>query len=143
MKVIPFSPRRPAALLTVLLCLLSAAVSAQGSKWWQSEKFQRELGLSTEQVTRLEEVFQNALPEFRSHKKELDRLEAELSRLIDRSADEPTVIQQLDRVEAVRASLAKARTLMLVRMRRILTPDQRTRLTALHERDHKKSRDHR
>jgi protein CpxP len=143
MTVIPFTPRRPAALLTVLLCLASAAVSAQGSKWWQNEKFQRELGLTVDQVSRLEEVFQNAQPELRQQKKELDRLEAELSQMIDRSADESTVIQQLDRVEATRATLAKARTLMLMRMRRILTPEQRTKLTDLHERNRKRSRDHR
>ena len=42
--------------------------------------------------------------------------------------------RQIDRVEAVRANLNKMRTLMLLHMRQVLTPDQRTRFNALHDR---------
>jgi Spy/CpxP family protein refolding chaperone len=120
-------------LLALIVTLGPAAVSAQGFKWWQSEKFQRALQLSSEQIARIEEVFQASLPEFRQQKKELDRLEQELSRLIDTSADEAVVMQQADRVEAVRSEQSKARTRMLVRIRRVLTSEQRATLATLHE----------
>lgn len=122
----------PAVLATVV-ALVPVAASAQGFKWWESEKFKRELQLTTEQISRIEEVFQAALPELRQQKKALDRLEQDLSRLIDTSADEEHVMQQADKVESVRAELSKARTLMLLRMRRVLTADQRVKLGALHE----------
>jgi Spy/CpxP family protein refolding chaperone len=135
----------PASRLAIIaVALVATPVLAQG-KWWQSERFQRELQLTADQIARIEEVFQSALPELRQQKKALDRLETQLSRLIDTSADEAAVMEEADRVEAVRAELSKARTRMLLRMRRVLTADQRAKLGALHEeweRDRKRQ-DHR
>ena len=123
---------RPAAVLALLLCLAPGPSFAQGFKWWHSDKFKEELQLSPDQITRIEETFQAALPQFRQHKQALDRLETELSRLID-TADEAAVMQHADLVEAERSALSKARTLMLVRIRRVLTAEQRVKLAALHE----------
>jgi Spy/CpxP family protein refolding chaperone len=123
---------RPAVLLAVVVCLAPLPASAQGFKWWNSDKFRQELQLTSEQIDRIEEVFQAALPEFREHKQTLDRLETELSRLID-TADEAAVMAHADRVEAERSALSKARTLMLVRIRRVLSAEQRVKLAALHE----------
>ena len=119
--------------MAVLLALLPAAASAQAFKWWNSEKFQRELQLTEDQITRIEGIFQAALPDFRQQKRTLDRLEDELSHLIDTSGDEAHVMQHADKVEEVRADLSKARTRMLVRIRQVLTPEQRLRLTQLHQ----------
>ena len=41
-----------AALLAAAL-LLTQPTAAQGSKWWQSEQYRRDLGLTTEQSRRL------------------------------------------------------------------------------------------
>jgi Spy/CpxP family protein refolding chaperone len=122
---------RPRAVLIVLLCLAPVPGLAQGFKWWHSDRFKQELQLTQEQITRIEEVFQGSLPQFREHKRTLDRLEDELSRLID-TAEEGAVMQQADRVEAERAALSKARTLMLVRIRRVLSVEQRAKLAQLH-----------
>jgi len=136
--------RRCSALLAVLLCLAPRAAAAQGFKWWQSEKFQHELQLTPDQIARIEETFQSSLPDFREQKQVLDRLEGELSKLIDASADESAVMEQADRVEEVRSALAKARTRMLVRIRRVLTPDQRVKLATLHQEwDRNRKRDRR
>lgn len=136
------SSRRPAALLA-LIVVLAPSVAAAQSKWWQSERFQRELQLSADQIARIEEVFQSAMPELRQQKKTLDKAEDELSRLIDTSADEAPVMAQADRVEEIRSALSKARTLMLLRMRRVLTAEQRIKLGSLHkewERNRKRDR---
>ncbi len=58
--------------------------------------------------------------------------ERDLSALIEGSLDEAQVVRQLERVEATRAEVNKARTLMLLHMRRVLSPDQRLGLDALH-----------
>ena len=136
---------RPAALLAIIAALVPAAAAAQG-KWWQSERFQRELQLSADQIARIEEVFQASLPELRQQKHELDRLETQLSRLIDTAADEDAVMAEADRVEGVRSNLSKCRTRMLVRIRRVLTPEQREKLASLHqewERDRRRRDDRR
>jgi Spy/CpxP family protein refolding chaperone len=138
------SPGRAAALVAVLVAAIATPVAAQG-KWWQSERFQKKLQLTEDQISRIEEVFQSAIPHLREQKKALDRLETQLSRLIDTSADEAAVMQEADRVEAVRAELSKARTRMLLRMRRVLTAEQRVKFGELHEEweREKKRDDHR
>lgn len=123
---------RPAVALAVLVTLASPA-SAQGFKWWQSERFQKELQLTADQIERIEEEFQSTIPELRQKKKTLDGLERSLSRLIDTAADEAAVMQEADRVEEVRSDLSKTRTRMLVRIRRVLNTDQRAKLVTLHD----------
>ena len=123
---------RAVALSAVLAAVLAAPVYAQG-KWWHSERFQQKLQLTQDQVSRIEEVFQSAIPQLREQKKALDRLQTQLSRLIDTSADEDAVMREADRVEAARAELSKARTRMLLRMRRVLTAEQRVKFGELHE----------
>jgi Spy/CpxP family protein refolding chaperone len=133
------SVRRFPLVLALLLTLSPVPSAAQG-KWWQSERFQRELHLTHDQINRIEAVFQEYVPHARQHKQTLDTLEKELSRLID-TADEAAVMQQANRVETARAEMSKARTRMLVRIRKVLNADQRVKLTALHqewERDRKR-----
>jgi Spy/CpxP family protein refolding chaperone len=123
----------PAILVAVLVTLTPTTGAAQGFKWWQTERFQKELQLTTDQIARIEEEFQSTVPELRQKKQTLDGLERTLSRLIDTAADESAVMQQAERVEEVRSDLSKTRTRMLVRIRRVLNPDQRVKLVTLHD----------
>lgn len=103
---------------------------SQRFAWWRSEQYQKNLGLTYEQVNRIEALFQAALPDLRKGRDELDRQEAELSRLIEINADEALVSRQVDKVEAIRSHLNKTRTLLLLHHRQVLTADQRVRLKA-------------
>jgi len=96
--------------------------------WWRSDIYQKDLGLSADQVSRLEAIFQAALPGLRNGRDELDRREAELSRLIETGTDEALVIKQLDKVEAIRSHVNKTRQLLLLHHRQVLTPEQRVKL---------------
>jgi Spy/CpxP family protein refolding chaperone len=110
-----------------------AAVSQppQRFAWWRSEQYQKNLGLTVDQVNRIETIFQNALPDLRKGRDELDREEAELSRLIEVNADEAKFVRQLDKVEALRSHLNKVRLLILYHHRQVLSADQRVRLKVL------------
>jgi Spy/CpxP family protein refolding chaperone len=99
--------------------------------WWRSEQYQKHLGLSADQVNRLEAIFQKALPDLRKGRDELDRQDAALSRLIEMNADEASIIRQEDKVEAIRSQVNKMRILVLVHHRQVLTPDQRVKLKAM------------
>jgi len=101
---------------------------AQRFAWWRSEQYQKNLGLSADQVNRLEAIFQTVLPELRKGRDDLERHEAELSRLIESSADEALVTRQIDKVEAIRSRLNKTRQLLLLHHRQVLTPEQRVKL---------------
>jgi Spy/CpxP family protein refolding chaperone len=129
------------------LCLLALAAPSHGQSfgfpWWKDAQFQKDLSLTTEQSARIDGVFQSTITHLRQKKVELDQQEAELSRLIAANADELVVTRQVDKVEGIRAHLNKTRTLMLLRMRQVLTPDQRVQLNKLYEqwgKDHPRSR---
>lgn len=120
----------------------TAAQQGQGNQdrwvWWKDEAVQKELGLSTRQVGKIDKIFTTAFPTLRTWHKEMEGLEEELSRLIrENTADEKLVALQIDRVEARRSEINKSRTLMLYRMHRVLTPEQYQNLTKLLERRRK------
>jgi Spy/CpxP family protein refolding chaperone len=121
-----------AALLVAFLATVS--VSAQGFKWWQNDRYRAELGLTTDQSRRLEEIFQLTQPTLRAQKKAFDTAEAEFNRLVEHGNDS-AVMEQVLNVEAARAELNKTRALMLLRMRRALTTDQWLKLGAMHQAD--------
>lgn len=102
--------------------------------WWKSPAFKAEVGLTADQSDRIEKIWEATLPELRQEWEELSRLEAKLSRMIQRDADEAVLSRQIDRVETARANANKTRALMLVQMRKVLTGEQRERLDAIHER---------
>jgi Spy/CpxP family protein refolding chaperone len=118
--------------LAALLIMVAAPAFAQRGKWWQDDRFARELGLTSEQQTRLEQIFQKTQPVLRQRMQALDDAQAELDRRVER-ADDNSVMDQAAVVEGARAELNKARTMMLLRMRRSLTTDQWAKFTALHQ----------
>jgi Spy/CpxP family protein refolding chaperone len=118
----------------VLLALVAPARGQSfGFPWWRDAQFQRDLSLTTDQTTRIENLFQSTIGSLRAKKTELDLQEEELSRLIASNADEAIVTKQVDKVEAIRSSLNKMRTLQLLHIRQVLTPDQRMKLNKIHD----------
>jgi Spy/CpxP family protein refolding chaperone len=134
---------RAGCLVIVFLLAVATEGRAQsfGFPWWRDAQFQKDLSLSADQSARIDGVFQSTISVLRQKREELDQQEAELSRLIAGNADEAVVVRQVDKVEAIRANLNKQRTLMLLRMRQVLSPDQRVRLNKIYEqwqKDHKR-----
>jgi Spy/CpxP family protein refolding chaperone len=121
----------PAAILAAV-ALSAPAVSAQGFKWWQSEMFKRELGLTSDQSAKIEAIFQKTVPVLRQEKDALDKAQADFNQMIEAS-DDAQVMAQVGVVEAARSELNKSRTMMLLRMRRVLTPDQRVKFVMLQQ----------
>lgn len=115
---------------------------SQGSEdrrfWWKDADVQKELGLSTHQISKIDRIWTTSIAATRPARKEMEELEAELNRLIrENTPDEKLLALQIDRVEVRRSEINKARTLMLYRMQRVLTPDQYQSLTKLQERRRK------
>lgn len=104
-------------------------------KWWLSDEGKKEFRISEQQSRDLETQFQQMLPTLKANKTELDKQEKVLNQLLSDSASgEPVVAQAIDRVEAARSALSRTRTLMLYRMYRLLTPEQRAKVQAYYER---------
>ena len=138
-------PRRGSVAAVLVVLTLGGVAHGQsfGFPWWRDPQFQRDLSLTTEQSAKIDSVFQQTIPTLRQKKTELDAQEEELSRMIAANADESSVTRQVDKVEAIRSNMNKMRTLMLLRMRQVLSPDQRVKLNKLHdqwEKDHRRER---
>ena len=104
-------------------------------KWWALPSARAELGLSAKDAEAIEQIFQSTVPTLREQYRALKSEESTLEKLLDEGkADEDRVGDAIERVETARASLAKTRALMLYRMHRLLTPDQRALLKQWHER---------
>jgi Spy/CpxP family protein refolding chaperone len=131
-----FSARR--LLVAVVLIGFAAAEVRAGQVptqfiWWRSEQFKKELGLTTDQLAKIDKIHQSMIPELRQEWDELNKYESKLSKLIETSTDEAVLTRQIDRVETARANLNKTRSLMVLRMRAVLTPEQIVRFKALYE----------
>jgi len=136
------SPTWRAAWRVIVFSLVLATegrAQSFGFPWWRDAQFQKDLSLSAEQSARIDTVFQSTISLLRQKREELDQQEAELSRLIAANADEAVVVRQVDKVEGIRAVLNKHRTVMLLRMRQVLSPEQRVKLNKLYE-DRQKDR---
>src|SRR5438046_893503 len=111
-------PRRRLLVAVVLATAIAPAGAQQAppanrpttTPWWKDEGVKKELSLTVDQVTRVDNIFQATLPQLRQQKAELDRLEEKLSQLIATGADEAIVVRHVDKVEATRADLNKTRT---------------------------------
>lgn len=133
---------RFAALVLVSVALAATHVHANQStnppKWWTAEPYKRELGLTPDQSRKLEDIFQAAAPTLRTQRKALEDAEAQFEKLVNQD-NEPVVIEQINRVVSARADLNKSHSIMLYRMRRVLTPEQWTKLGTLTEREKQKA----
>jgi Spy/CpxP family protein refolding chaperone len=127
--------------LSLLGLLWAAPADAQRFRWWKDDGFVRELSLTPDQSSRIEAVFQAAQPALRAQQRALSMLEHELEKLVKEArVEESEVDIFVGKVEAARADLAKTRTMMIYRMRRILSDDQHTKLQALFEQREKERR---
>jgi Spy/CpxP family protein refolding chaperone len=122
--------------LSLIVLAGSTPAFAQGFKWWQTERFQKELSLTSEQITRVEGIYTTTEPLLRAQRKAVDKNEEKLSKIIaDPKSDEPTVLQAVDRLESSRSELSRTRTLFLFRIRRVLTDEQNVTINAMFKRD--------
>ena len=111
------------------------ARGGQRPKWWIDAKLRASLGITDQQSAAVETVWSKSLPALRDARERLDKLEDALSVMTQRDgSDEPAVIAQIERVENTRAEANKARTLMIYRMHKILTVDQRAKVKAMFDR---------
>ena len=105
-------------------------------KWWVDEKSRAELGITDQQSADIEQIFQSTLPTLRQVRKELEELEGKLSEMVkDGTAPVTAVTEQVELVENARAEMNKRRTVMLYRIDRVLSAEQRAKLKARHERE--------
>ena len=101
-------------------------------KWWKDSELMRKIGVSDEQVQKIEKIFQDHRLNLIDLHAALEKQEAILEPLIEADQpDEAQVIAQIDKVAQARANLEKSNAQMLLAIRRVLTVDQWKKLRDL------------
>ena len=120
--------RTLAALFAAALAALPAAaqmIEMPAGKWWKRPAVVESLKLSPEQQERLDEVFSKNRRAFVDLKADVDRRTIDLEDLFAaRDVDPKKVAAAAEALEQARGRLGKARTMMVVEMRGILTEEQ-------------------
>jgi Spy/CpxP family protein refolding chaperone len=100
--------------------------------WWKAPETRAELGITDKQSKDIDDIFQATFPALRAAKEDLDKLDDAVAKLIkEGTADIVVVARQVGQAEQARANLTTTRTVMLYRMHRLLTPEQRAKLDAM------------
>ncbi len=121
-----------AAALVLASAGTAAALPGDGmpeGKWWRFPRVARAIDLTDAQAARLEEVFEKRKPELIDLRADFQKKQFALQNLMDAASVDPAeASRRIDDVEKARARLAKARAMMFVEFRNVLTPDQWDRL---------------
>jgi len=104
----------------------------QRPKWWVEPKMRAELDITDKQSTLIDAAWRKDYQQRVELGKKLEELEKKLDQMmLDASAEEAAVVALIDKVEAARTDVSKARVLMLYRINKLLTPEQRAKLDAM------------
>ena len=124
--------------LAGILLLGALPLFAQGDmpdgKWWKRPRVAREIGLTAEQTKQIDAVFVQVRPRLIDLKADLEKKQFHLQQAIDEDADRQELERRVDAVENARKDLQKTRALMVLDMKKVLTPEQWERLKQLRER---------
>lgn len=124
------------AIAAVALCLLASAAAGQGTDrqqpWWLSPAVQSQIALTPQQAARIDAIFRESLPDRRRLRQQATTLRQQLEGLLAAgTVSDVQAVSLISRLCKVEGQRNVARTMMLVRMHRVLTPDQRIQLTDL------------
>jgi Spy/CpxP family protein refolding chaperone len=123
---------RRASLVALLCGIVQVWPVAAQNPWWRQPVVQRKLSLTSRQVSSIEAIHARTLEERQALRRSLDRADrAVAAALADSSATDVHVLQLVDEAEVLRKRRNVARAMLLVRISRILTADQRQRLSRL------------
>jgi Spy/CpxP family protein refolding chaperone len=101
--------------------------------WWIDPKLRADLGITDQQSAQVEQIWQKSRPALVEMREKLDKMDKVLSQMISDGVEESKVAAQIELVENTRADANKRRTLMIYRMNKVLTTEQRAKVRAMFE----------
>jgi Spy/CpxP family protein refolding chaperone len=117
----------------MMLCLLArteaGGTTYQVELWWLSPAIQSQIALTPDQVQRIDATYRESLPERRRLRRQVVALRLRLARLLATGTmSDVQAIPLIDRLCTIEKQRNVARTMMLIRMHRVLTAPQRLQL---------------
>lgn len=122
--------RRLAAAALALLLTAASAGAGERFAWWLEPSVQQQLQLTERQVNRLERLFHDSLPERRRLRADAERCEQQLADALA-AGDEDRVLALIDEAASAQRAHGRERALLVWRMYRVLTRQQRELLTRI------------
>jgi Spy/CpxP family protein refolding chaperone len=129
------------ALLLAANLLVSGTSALGGSHWrgamhngkfWKKSDVRKALHLTDDEVQSFDRIFARDQNKLKDLKADVERRRDALDALlVSDAADEQKVLDQVDLVEQARAKLGKARAMMVLEMRKVMTAEQRAKLAQL------------
>jgi len=110
---------------------MSELMAGRPGRWWNNPDMAQKLGLSADQVKRMDDIFQQSRLQLIDLNANLQKQELVLEPLVSADQpDEPKILGQIDKVVQARAELEKANARMLLGVRRVLSQEQWQKLKA-------------
>ena len=103
--------------------------------WWKNPADMAEIGLSAEQSATIDGIFKAEVEKMKPLRETVNQLERSLDQAIRANTTDVEVFaKQVHKIEKMRAELNTMRTVMLYRMRRVLTQEQNAKFRAMWDR---------
>jgi hypothetical protein len=103
--------------------------------WWKVPEVMKEVGITPQQSKTIDDLFHKRLPEAMARDTEYNKQKAILDKLLlERTVGADVIGVQVDRVEALRTTQFKARTIMFYEMHKVLSAEQYKKLVAYWDR---------
>lgn len=112
------------------ICLAAHPLNAQmpeipGGKWWKRPRVVEMLHLTPDQQERMEEIFSKNRRIFIDLKADVERRQIDVEELITKKDSETKKVSSaIDALDQARLRLGKARTMMIIEMKGILSAEQ-------------------
>jgi periplasmic protein CpxP/Spy len=128
------------ALVLAANLLVSGTSALGGSHWrgamhkgkfWKKSDVREALHLTDEEVRSFDRIFARDRTKLKDLKDEVEKRRDDLDALLVSDEDDRKVLDQVDLLEEARARLGKARAMMVLEMRKVLTAEQRAKLAAM------------
>jgi Spy/CpxP family protein refolding chaperone len=113
---------------------VAEAAAKKKLKWWRNDELRAQWAITDAQSTELDRIFHTFYASLKSGTDDVERYHKDVSKMMaEGSSSEVDVLHAIDKLEAAKASLARTRMLMLYRMYRVLTPEQREKVKRYQE----------
>jgi hypothetical protein len=105
------------------------------TKWWLDAKWRSELGITDKQSANIDRIFEVEMVKLRAMREELTKLEAALAEMVKAdNASLAVLTEKWERVGTLLSESYKTRQLMIFKIHRELSVDQRAKLQAMFDR---------
>lgn len=109
--------------------------------WWEDANLRTEVGISERQAGKIKTIFEVEMVKLRAMREDLEKQRDLLGQTMkDEKATLALVTEQVERIGEIHAAMYRTRELMLYRIYRVLSPEQRKRLDLVVERIEKARR---